>query len=62
MTDSHVIDTLPAEVLQAVLDVDLDQLGGEDGLLVREFLDRIGGAENARLAIEMLAEIEADEF
>lgn len=53
------LDRLPVEKLQAVLATEPDDLDEELSLALRDFLDRIGGRENARLALKMLREIEA---
>lgn len=51
------IDRLPLEELQAVLTVDPEDLDEDLAHAVQDFVDRIGGRENARLAIEMLQEM-----
>lgn len=54
------IDDLPAEQLQAALAVDRDELPEEEARAIEEFLARIGGWENAILAVELLGELEKD--
>lgn len=54
------IDDLPAEQLQAALAVDRDELPAEEALAIEEFVARIGGRENAILAVELLGELEKD--
>jgi len=54
------IDDLPAEQLQAALAVDRDELPEEEAQAIEEFLARIGGWENAILAVEMLGELEKE--
>lgn len=51
------IDRLPLEELQAVLSVDPHDLDEELACAVQDFVDRIGGRENARLAVEMLQQM-----
>ncbi len=52
------IDRLPLEQLQAVLAIEPDDLDAETAFAVRDFVDRIGGRENALLAVQVLREIE----
>jgi hypothetical protein len=56
------IDQLPAEQLRAVLSFALDDLDDDSAAAVGDFLQRIGGRENALLAVEMLEQIEREEF
>jgi hypothetical protein len=56
MSDSDTIriqDLTPAEIRLA-----LAEAGHERRLAVEEFVERIGGLENARLAIQMLSQLE----
>ncbi len=56
MSDSDTIriqDLTPTEIRLA-----LEEAGYERRLAVEEFLVRIGGLENARLAIQMLSQLE----
>ena len=58
MGDFARIQDLTAAEIEAVIDaVDVD-LGVDDLMAVEEFVDRIGGIANARLAIEMLTKLE----
>lgn len=52
------IDDLPAEQLRAALMVDLEELPAEEAYAIQDFIERIGGRENALLAAEMLEELE----
>jgi len=52
------IDSLPADQIRAALSVDLDELPEEEAFAIQDFIQRIGGRENAFLAVEMLEEIE----
>ncbi len=53
------IDDLPAHELEALLDLAPEQLPEPAAAALLDFLHRIGGEENARLAVEMLQELEA---
>ncbi|HVU87503.1 MAG TPA: hypothetical protein VHD36_09285 [Pirellulales bacterium] len=53
----RVQDLTPAEIEAAINAADFD-LGVDEMLAVREFVDEIGGIANARLAIEMLTKLE----
>ena len=56
MSDSDTIriqDLTPDEIRLA-----LEEAGYERRLAVEEFVERIGGLENARLAIQMLSQLE----
>jgi hypothetical protein len=53
----RVQDLTPAEIEAAIDAADFD-LGVDEILAVREFVDDIGGIANARLAIEMLTKLE----
>jgi hypothetical protein len=55
---SYRIDDLSAREIQAALVVDLGELPEEEARAIRDFIDRIGGRENAWMAVEMLCEIE----
>ncbi len=54
------IDDLPAEQIRAALTVDLGELPEEEAYAIQDFIDRIGGMDNALSAVEMLEELEAD--
>ena len=58
MNDFRRIEEMTSQEIEAALDavdadLDLDRL-----LAVAQFVDRIGGIANARLAVEMLGELE----
>jgi hypothetical protein len=57
MTPVQQVDNWPAEVLKAAL-VDYGELTAEQAQAVRQFIHRIGGIENALLAIDLLVELE----
>jgi len=52
------IDDLPAVQLRALLEADLDELPESVNGAIRDFVQRIGGIENAHLAVAMLEELE----
>ena len=52
------IQDLTAAEIEAVIDAADIQLGIDELLAVEDFVDRIGGIANARLAIEMLSKLE----
>ncbi len=52
------IDDLPADELRAALSVDLDERPLEEAMVIQDFIQRIGGRENARAAVDMLDEID----
>ncbi|MBI2823413.1 MAG: hypothetical protein HYX69_01840 [Planctomycetia bacterium] len=54
---TRIQDLTAAEIEAAVEAADID-LGVDEILAVEEFVDRIGGLANARLAIEMLGKLE----
>jgi hypothetical protein len=53
------IDDLPAEQIRAALSIDPTELPFEEALAIEDFLDRIGGIENALLAVRMLESLES---
>jgi hypothetical protein len=53
------IDNLPAEQIRAALSIDPTELPFEEALAIEDFLDRIGGIENALLAVGMLESLES---
>lgn len=58
MNDFRRIDEMTSQEIEAALDavdadLDLDRL-----LAVAQFVERIGGIANARMAVEMLGELE----
>jgi hypothetical protein len=55
------LDQLPANELRSVLSVDVDELPVGAAIVVSDFIQRIGGRENAMLAVELLEEIEQDD-
>jgi len=58
MQPAAPIDHWPAEVLKAAV-VDEGELTMEQAQAVQQFIRRIGGLENALLAVDMLLEIES---
>jgi len=52
------IDRLPARQIRTLVETHPARLPRAVAAAVREFLDRIGGLENARLAVEMLESLE----
>jgi hypothetical protein len=52
------IDNLTAGELRLALSIDPDELPEEESLAIKDFIRRIGGRENAILAVEMLEETE----
>jgi hypothetical protein len=58
MDESFRIDDLSAADLKAILSVDLDQLDDDEVLAIKDFVLRVGGVRNARMAVEMLNRLE----
>jgi hypothetical protein len=54
----QTIDHLSCRELRAVLSFDPDELSDNEAGMLRDFLERIGGLENARIALRMLEHIE----
>ena len=54
------IDDLPAAQIKALVQTDPGQLPAPVAAAVGDFIERIGGLENARLALQMLEQIEHD--
>jgi hypothetical protein len=52
------LDYLPASGLRVALTVNTDELPEEEALAIQDFIERIGGRENAMLAVEALEELE----
>jgi len=52
------IDDLPAGELKALLETDPDEVSESVSRAIEDFVQRIGGIENAHLAAEMLEELE----
>ena len=52
------IDDMPAKQIKAALALDVDRLPDDEASAIRDFIQRIGGKENAELAVKMLEEIE----
>ena len=52
------IDDLSAADLRAILSADLDQLEDDEVLAIKDFVVRVGGVRNARMAVEMLNRME----
>ncbi len=57
MPDQKNIDDLTPDEIKSLLNFD-DDLTDEQIIEIKNFLERIGGIENAREAIERLSEIE----
>jgi hypothetical protein len=58
MTDPLRVQDLSAEALAGILKSTDGDTTPEQLLAIEQFVDRIGGIANARLAIEMLSQIE----
>ena len=58
MDDYLRIDDLSAADLRAILSADLDQLEDDEVLAIKDFVVRVGGLRNARMAVEMLNRLE----
>jgi hypothetical protein len=54
------LDDLSAAELQAMLSSEVDSLLDEEKYAVEDFVERIGGMENARLAAETLLQLQPD--
>ena len=52
------IDNLSAEQIRAVLALYVNDLPDNEALIIHDFIQRIGGRENAELALEMLEQLE----
>ncbi len=52
------IDKFPADELKAILSSDLDHLTAEQFDAIQDFIQQIGGIDNALAAVEMLSEME----
>lgn len=58
MAEPLRIEDLPVEQLRAILTSDGRQLDEEQVRAIRRFIRRVGGLENARLAVAMLSQLE----
>ncbi len=58
MRNQPRIDTLPSDRLQVLLITPPEMLSSREAREVADFIDRIGGFENAMLAMETLQQIE----
>jgi hypothetical protein len=58
MADIPRLQDLSAAEIKAALASTGDDLTDEQVLAIREFVVRVGGVENARLAVDMLADLE----
>jgi len=58
MIDPLRIEDLAPEEIHDVLLADGNDLSEEETLALTEFIDRIGGIENAMAAVELLTEVE----
>ena len=56
------IDGLSVNELRLALSAEVDELPEREALAITDFIERIGGRENAMLAVEMLEEAEQDQF
>jgi hypothetical protein len=52
------LDDLDAPTLKAILSADIDQLSDDEVLAIKDFVHRLGGMRNARLAVHMLCQLE----
>ncbi len=52
------IDSLPARELQAILSLKPQQMPDDAAIAVRDFIERIGGMENAQMAANLLERVE----
>ena len=52
------IDDLSTSAIKALLSTDMEQLDDDQILSIKDFVTRLGGMRNARLAIEMLSQLE----
>ena len=57
MNPALQVEHWPAELLKAAV-LDDTELASDEAQAVRQFIDRIGGPENAMLAANMLVELE----
>jgi hypothetical protein len=58
MDEYFRIDDLSAGDMKSILSADLDQLDDDQVLAIKDFVIRVGGLRNARMAVEMLKELE----
>ena len=58
MTYTRPIKELPADQIKAVLASGQDDLTDHQILAIKEFVDEIGGIENALMAVKLLCELE----
>ena len=58
MTYTRPIKELPADQIRAALASDQDDVTDEDVLAIKEFIEEIGGIENAIAAVKLLCELE----
>ena len=58
MDDYFRIDDLSAAEMKSILSADLDQLDDDQVLAIKDFVIRVGGLRNARMAVEMLKQLE----
>ena len=52
------IDDFSVNLIRLALSVNVDELPEREALAITDFIERIGGRENAMLAVEMLEEVE----
>ena len=58
MTDPIRIQDLDADLIKAALSGDGTDISHEQAAAISDFIDSIGGIENAMLAVEMLKDLE----
>jgi hypothetical protein len=58
MSDYFSIDDMSAADMKAILSADLEQLDDDQVLAIKDFVIRVGGLRNARIAVEMLRQLE----
>jgi len=58
MSDYFSIDDMSAADMKSILSADLEQLDDDQVLAIKDFVIRVGGLRNARMAVEMLRQLE----
>jgi hypothetical protein len=58
MNDYFRVDDLNAEDMKAILSANVEQLDDDQVLAIKDFVHRVGGLRNARMAVEMLRQLE----
>ena len=59
MTDQNRLENLDADGIAAALSACGNDMSQEQAVAISQFIENIGGIENAMLAVEMLKELEA---